>query len=285
MEQNRQKIDRVSAWILAAIGVFVLIGGGLQLRAHLFSFERSLIKQSEEEQIAAAANTIEGSEDGQDLASLQSADSDQDGLTDFEELYVRGTSPYLQDTDSDGVTDFDEIAKGTNPNCPEGDDCLQERVGGEEIVSDAQRALDGLSSGNSSTSTSIETGTATPEEIRAFLLNNGVSQEQINEISDDQLVEVYQQVIEDQQAGATSSGNIEQQINELRSMNTEQRKAYLLQSGVSQTDLDEMTDDELNQAFDAAIDSTVQQLQVQQGGSTANTNSDSNTSESEEDNE
>jgi hypothetical protein len=43
------------------------------------------------------------------------ADTDEDGLTDGEEVAQIGTSPLSADTDSDGVLDGDEVAQGTNP--------------------------------------------------------------------------------------------------------------------------------------------------------------------------
>ena len=36
-------------------------------------------------------------------------DSDQDGLSDWTELYVTYTSPFLVDTDNDGATDYEEV--------------------------------------------------------------------------------------------------------------------------------------------------------------------------------
>lgn len=56
-------------------------------------------------------------------AQLKAVDTDHDGLTDYDELYVYSTSPYLPDSDSDKVDDATEIAKGTNPLCAEGKTC------------------------------------------------------------------------------------------------------------------------------------------------------------------
>jgi hypothetical protein len=43
------------------------------------------------------------------------ADTDEDGLTDGEEIAEIGTSPLIADTDRDGVLDGDEVAQGTDP--------------------------------------------------------------------------------------------------------------------------------------------------------------------------
>jgi len=54
---------------------------------------------------------------------LQTIDTDQDGLNDYEEIEFYNTSPYLADTDSDGFDDKVEIDRGTDPLCPEGAKC------------------------------------------------------------------------------------------------------------------------------------------------------------------
>ena len=51
---------------------------------------------------------------------LRSQDTDEDGLSDWDELNVYITSPYLADSDSDGIKDGEEISAGTDPNCPTG---------------------------------------------------------------------------------------------------------------------------------------------------------------------
>lgn len=43
-------------------------------------------------------------------------DTDGDGLTDYQELFVYGTNPTRRDTDGDGIEDNVEIANGTDPN-------------------------------------------------------------------------------------------------------------------------------------------------------------------------
>lgn len=47
-------------------------------------------------------------------------DTDGDGLTDGEEVLRYGTNPRLADTDGDGVSDRDEVVRGTNPLVNEG---------------------------------------------------------------------------------------------------------------------------------------------------------------------
>ena len=51
-----------------------------------------------------------------DNSTLQTLDTDNDGLNDYQELYVYYTNPFLADTDNDGYSDYNEINAGTNPN-------------------------------------------------------------------------------------------------------------------------------------------------------------------------
>ena len=51
-----------------------------------------------------------------DNTTLDGLDNDSDGLTDYEELFVTYTNPFLSDTDNDGVNDYNENLTGTDPN-------------------------------------------------------------------------------------------------------------------------------------------------------------------------
>lgn len=46
--------------------------------------------------------------------NIYKMDSDQDGLTDAQELAL-GTNPFSSDSDSDGLTDLEEVQQGLNP--------------------------------------------------------------------------------------------------------------------------------------------------------------------------
>jgi len=51
-----------------------------------------------------------------DNTTLQSMDTDNDGLNDYQELYVTYTNPFLTDTDNDGYSDYYEYQSGSDPN-------------------------------------------------------------------------------------------------------------------------------------------------------------------------
>ena len=44
--------------------------------------------------------------------------TDNDGLYDYNEVYERGTDPFLVDSDFDGVPDGTEVGQGTDPADP-----------------------------------------------------------------------------------------------------------------------------------------------------------------------
>jgi hypothetical protein len=51
-----------------------------------------------------------------DNGTLKVTDSDSDGMSDYDELWVNYTNPFESDTDGDGVDDATEIDSGTDPN-------------------------------------------------------------------------------------------------------------------------------------------------------------------------
>jgi hypothetical protein len=56
------------------------------------------------------------------LTASSTLDSDGDGLTDYEEIYIYHTDPYKADTDGDGLTDYQEVKiYHTDPNNPDTD--------------------------------------------------------------------------------------------------------------------------------------------------------------------
>ena len=57
---------------------------------------------------------------GRDLSATR-ADTDLDGVSDYDEIYVYHTNPLRADTDGDGLTDGEEVQRGTDPLKPDTD--------------------------------------------------------------------------------------------------------------------------------------------------------------------
>lgn len=70
--------------------------------------------------VAAPANNLSADTVGT-LESIEIIDTDNDGLTDSEEV-LHGTNPSNPDTDGDGIYDGSEVANDTNPNKADTDD-------------------------------------------------------------------------------------------------------------------------------------------------------------------
>ncbi|KPJ86086.1 hypothetical protein AMJ57_00325 [Parcubacteria bacterium SG8_24] len=149
------------------------------------------------------------------LAALRAADTDQDGLNDYDELYIFRTSPFLEDSDSDTIPDGIEVAQGQDPNCPRGKTCRQ--TGSSQPATGCVGAL--CSVGTSSASIPSDTGslaqahpifaaietyfgdleTLTPDsmverleempsdELRSFLITLGFPKQELDKASDEVL--------------------------------------------------------------------------------------------------
>ncbi len=147
-------------------------------------------------------------------AQSKVVDTDSDGLFDWEEENIYHTSIYLSDTDSDGISDFDEIEQGTDPNCPEGKVCgsgiIEEFERAQEEIGQAQESKEGekesqdalvgdFSDDSQEALRAIEKGeTPTADQIRALLIDSGISQDQVGVASDGDLIELFEEIMNDQ---------------------------------------------------------------------------------------
>ena len=112
--------------------------------------------------IAAKPGTDPNDTDGDGLSNSEEAlygtnprkaDTDRDGLSDGDEVYIYFTDPTLDDTDGDGNLDGDEIINGTDPlvaNALDSDgdglsDTEEAALGTNPAKSDSDR--DGLNDG------------------------------------------------------------------------------------------------------------------------------------------
>ena len=110
--QNSLTSEQKTGFVLLLVFGILAVGlGALQLRNNIYN--PFAIKTSK----SASSGVID------DQLRLQSIDTDQDGLSDYEEMTFYETSAYLPDTDSDGVLDKVEIESGEDPLCPRGEYC------------------------------------------------------------------------------------------------------------------------------------------------------------------
>lgn len=145
-----------------------------------------------------------------DNTELKTKDTDSDGISDWDELFIYATSPYLEDSDGDGLSDYEEIyVYKTNPNCPEGQTCSGALIQGDlqsnasassslggfyDILSDLENLNDEIiSPAINSSSTQSVNPEVTPTQLRSLLLENGFSKEDLDAFSDADLLEIFKE--------------------------------------------------------------------------------------------
>ncbi len=191
------KSHKVMFLILIILGFGTLTYGFLNL---FHSISSPFLAQQQN----AVVNTANSTTIEQTLADKKNADTDQDGLTDFDEEFVYGTSPYLADTDSDGYADKQEIDSEHDPLCPTGENCRATNTAtGAPVESIVVPPLDTENLNQGSTATATVDLTAEEKEqlkqlnvtqVRELLLSSGqMTAEQLNQIDDTTLMQVFQE--------------------------------------------------------------------------------------------
>jgi len=182
--------QKTSLLILAFFSLVVLAFGIWRIRDQIYSpFEYKNIGALAVSQTASSTTAID-----------YTTDTDKDGISDYEETNVYGTSIYLPDSDSDGFTDKEEIMHGTDPNCPTGQICTEILASTTPNVSST--TLAGLLETETTSSSSAITGSSSLESLlggtsdvaslRQLLLDNGMDKATLDKISDADLMKSYQ---------------------------------------------------------------------------------------------
>jgi len=160
-----------------------------------------------ERQITSSGGTYltPAQQDAQQTAALKTRDTDGDGLSDYDELYVYKTSPYLRDSDSDGFDDNTEILSGNDPNCPEGKQCGVTASAGADTTAPAGTTpaaateADLLQAANSMSA----------DDIRALLKQASVPEETYASLDDAALRKLFADTIQE----AIASGALDALLN------------------------------------------------------------------------
>ena len=254
--------EKVNSFVIILVGIFAIIFGIYQVSTNIsnpFSYLNG--KGSD-------ASTT----DSQDLATqaLKNQDTDGDGLSDYDETNVYLTSPYLADSNGDGVSDGNSIKMGIDPNCIKGQNCLGD-----------------ISTSTASSTGPVPTWQTSPSDIssgidattlRQVLVQGGMSQTDVDAMSDQDIIKSYQQVLAEnpdiaQQlassglsapvAVATSSSSTipappkkidtsslnTASVGDLKSLTGAQIRDLMVKNGAPQALLNAISDDQLKQMF------------------------------------
>lgn len=184
--------QKLSVGVLGVAGLVAFTFGLIQVRA-------SLIRPfTTDVQTLVELRKQFGPTDEEVAEEQKKTDTDGDGVSDYDELVVYRSSPYVRDSDSDGEPDNIEIAKGTDPNCAKGKNC---------VGLSATQAATGTTSGftpppatdypefpGGTNASAIPPRDATA--VRAYLRASGMTDAQLASYTDAQLLEAYDQSTE-----------------------------------------------------------------------------------------
>ncbi len=196
---------KATVGFLAVFAVSAIFLWAIQFKSNL-----AINKPSPEGRQAGASKTNE--------PDLRKIDTDQDGLSDYDELYFYNTSPYLEDTDSDGLEDKAEIEIGEDPNCPKGENCFSGSVEdgateedflsslniNENQLDQLQSLMEKAESGNTGVSAgepdeqaieNVLKGEMGAQDLRVLLKEFGMSEDLLGQISDEDLMSTYEDTL------------------------------------------------------------------------------------------
>ena len=199
--------------------------------------------------------------------ALHYRDTDRDGLNDFDEIYVYGTSAYLDDTDSDGVKDKEEISQGRNPVCAEGTACDKQNA--ENLpVQTLESWIKNPEPDN--TIISPEQFLNNPEELKKLLISSGIEESLLAGLTDEEIKAIGEEIfssIEFESALNTQISNISKATSStvtstVSGLTKEQLFANptllrqtLIDTGyVNKEALDKLTDEEVKRAAEQMLD-------------------------------
>lgn len=237
-------------------------------------FQAAAGKESEEDELVI--------EQGQSIEDLKNQDTDDDGLSDYDEGQVYKTSPYLKDSDADGYDDKQEIATGHDPLCATGKPCSKEvKVAEGEAVGEQGEATNTSNGPGASTfdpSKYVDASSQDPfaklerfgpAEVRALLLEKGLPPDKLQQLSDETIMELYRQTLEETKKSVggvrdytvpgigvgTQAGTSGIAAPETLTLAPMQIRDLLRQSGkVSEEQLSQLTDEQLTEIYRQAID-------------------------------
>lgn len=178
--------ERVAFGFLAVCGVGAVIFGSL--------FFFSNVKKPFLVSYTGPRYSTSAEKESEEIALQRIADTDADGISDYDELHIFSTSPYIADTDSDGRADGIEIGEGGDPNCALGKTCASSELLQAGAVADFL-ASEAPVAENTSTPTLVDTVGALQQlsvgEVREFLLSSGMDAATLDALSDEQVMTVY----------------------------------------------------------------------------------------------
>jgi hypothetical protein len=177
-DNSKRKKKVFQLFLFIALSGFILFLGFVQLKTAIYGpyyLQKENNPTFSEEEIL---NTL--------TQQAQEMDTDQDGLSDYEEFYTYQTSPYLEDSDGDVFYDLEEIEAESNPLDPSSTPYRQSFSETESTTEERGLIWEASLPENLSA-----------EEIRSLLLRLGIESEIVENISDKELEKLYNEAKEE----------------------------------------------------------------------------------------
>ncbi len=197
--------QKVASILLLFLGLGGVIIGFLSFGSN--------IRRPFEERLAKAPRdfAFASEKEAQDVEASKHRDTDGDGLSDYDEIYIYHTSPYLADTDSDGIDDKTEVYAGADPNCPKGKECAATRpILSADSTGEGNTTSLPLPSVPESGGLAPASGGAfkteaeiiaylkslTPAQARSMLIQSGLAADKLKNLTDAQVRDLFDKTID-----------------------------------------------------------------------------------------
>ncbi|MCD6442097.1 hypothetical protein J7L24_00925 [bacterium] len=222
---NKSKAFQI--FCLSTLGLFVLVLGFFQIRGAIYGPFEGFGKSRKEEKTTLTQEEI--------LSILsehaKQEDTDKDGISDYDEVYVYKTSPYIQDSDSDAFSDQEEIEAGSDPLNPNSTPYRQDKDAESNLSEDSMPEVP-------------ENEQFSSEDIRNFLIQAGIAKEIVDNINDNDLKKLYNDTKEE-----TGIDPQDLESSYLPEVDISLLRQALIDEGVDALMLEQIDDDTLKEMF------------------------------------
>jgi len=205
------KSQKIAVISLAFFAFLIIILWSVQFKKTITGGTINKIAENETKALDNSVGLIQEND-------LAEKDTDGDGLNDWDELNTYLTSPYLEDSDSDGFSDREEIESGNDPNCPQGVDCYgigspynkEGGITGDVSLNSGNILFEQLGFNENANAGGTGDNQMQDQELKNFLggqldaaslrnllLESGMDENMLNQISNEDLIKSYEEMLKD----------------------------------------------------------------------------------------
>jgi hypothetical protein len=228
------KNDQIKEWLETEKGRKIILASFLFLSFGVIVYGFTSLTHKMKEPFGEKTGWQEYSDQkqAQEIALLKMTDTDEDGLTDFDEKFIYMTSLYIKDSDSDGMGDAQEVQVGTDPWCPAGENCGYVDLSELNLSSESASQV------------------LTPDEIRVALVGAGISEDLLLEVDDETLLQIYQETIDEVETVDTTTPDLQTDL----SYTAEEIRKFFISAGIDQVAVNAVSDADLVSSYYKTVD-------------------------------